>query len=174
MFADFVRPSREYPVELPAAEKLIFRIDGRQNCHDLLAGKRPVKIYGRGYSSPLSLSHFLSLSAFDRPFVCPFEKCFRSVCAVADRTSCSITSPTLSPSLVLIVNYEQDDDRFVSFRRRRKYQILEAFERGVDVVFKWGIFHFPLSFLHSFESVNLKIYDDKMYLIYVKYIVRCI
>lgn len=34
-----------------SAEKLIFRIDGRQNCRDLLAGKRPVKIYSRAIST---------------------------------------------------------------------------------------------------------------------------
>ena len=77
MFADFARPSREYPVELPAAEKLIFRIDGRQNCHDLLAGKRPVKIYGRD-CSPLSLSLSLSFSLCVRsPFCVPVRKMFQ-------------------------------------------------------------------------------------------------
>lgn len=69
MFADF--SSREYPDS--SAEKLIFRIDGRQNCRDLLAGKRPVKIYSRAISTLRTYVSTVGTAGTARGRVCCFD-----------------------------------------------------------------------------------------------------
>ena len=103
MFADF--SSREYPDS--SAEKLIFRIDGRQNCRDLLAGKRPVKIYSRAIST--LRTYVRKHGGYGRygTWACVllrFEKRFES-----------------APSFFLIVNYELLD---------RSKDILSGYIRG--------------------------------------------